>query len=400
MRNCGRRRGCDKMSGEAAAGTGPQRIEVRPYVRLSTFLERGFSDLQNTVTAKRICCLCGTCAAFCDKIAIRDIEAESGKKEPAFVEEYDTVCGLCYAFCPRTFLPQDELEQRIFGEDRKRVTGDVLGIYRSGYAVRSKRADILEESQDGGAVTSLLAYALDEKIIDCSVITSADEQWKPITKIARTYAELLEAAGTKYTLHPSVLGVRAAIEEGCEQVGFVGLPCQIQGIRKVQTAEQPYEVGIKKVKLLIGLFCMENFTDELLNFVGQRCLSGSLAGVRKFEIRGKELLISEDGETHRIPLEELKSYIGEGCLVCMDYTAELADIAVGSVGSEEGWSTVFARTVLGEQVLNGAIDAGYLEVMNLGRNGLESIKRLAKRKKESGRRRRQPPTRFGVRWYQ
>jgi hypothetical protein len=51
-------------------------------------------------------------------------------------------------------------------------------------------------------------------------------------------------------------------------------------------------------------------------------------------------------------------------------------------------------------VLNGAIDAGYLEIMTLGRNGLESIKRLAKRKKENGMRRRQPPKRFGVRWYQ
>lgn len=389
------------MSGEAATGTGPQRIELRPYVRLPTFLERGFNDLQNAVTAKRICCLCGTCAAFCEKIAIRELEADSGKKEPAFVEEYDTVCGLCYAFCPRTFLPQDELEQRIFGADRKRVADGLLGVYRSGYAVRSKRADILEKSQDGGAVTSLLAYALDARIIDCSVITAADEQWKPVTKIARTPEELREAAGTKYTLHPSVLGVRAAIEAGCEQIGFVGLPCQIQGIRKVQTAEQPYEVGIKKVKLLIGLFCMENFTDELLHFVGQRGLNGSLAGVRKFEIRGKELLISEAGkEAHRIPLEELKSFIGEGCLVCMDYTAELADIAVGSVGSEEGWSTVFARTELGEQVLNGAIDAGYLEVLDLGRNGLESIKRLAKRKKESGTRRGgQQPTQFGVRWY-
>jgi coenzyme F420 hydrogenase subunit beta len=388
------------MAGEAEVGTGPQRIERRPYVRLPTFLEHGFDDLHDAVTAKRICCLCGTCAAFCDKIAIRDVDAESGKKEPAFMEAYDTVCGLCYAFCPRTFLPQAELERRIFGEDRKRAAGDLLGLYRSGYAVRSKRAEILGEGQDGGAVTSLLAYALAEKIIDCSVITSADDQWQPITKIARTYEELIEAAGTKYTLHPSVIGVRAAIAEGCEQIGFVGLPCQIQGLRKVQTAEQPYDVGIGKVKLLIGLFCMENFTDDLLHFVGQRCFSGSLADVRKFEIRGKELLVTEkETETHRIPLDELKSFIGEGCLVCMDYTAELADIAVGSVGSEEGWSTVFARTELGEQVLKGAIEAGYLEVRNLERNGLESIKRLAKRKKESGMRRKPPTTRFGVRWY-
>ncbi len=352
----------------------------RKYVRLPTFLERGFLNLENEVTAKRICCLCGTCAAFCDKIKIN--EGEAGKKVPTFVEDYDTVCGLCYAFCPRTFLPLSDIERRLFGEEQKRLGGDVLGGYRHVYSVRSTKEDIIKKAQDGGAVTSLLAYALDEGIIDCGVITTSDDQWKPVTKVARTHAELMEGAGTKYTLYPSVTGVRGAIGEGCEKIGFVGLPCQVQGLRKVQTAEQPYDVGIEKVKLVIGLFCMENFTEALLDFVVERCASISLAGVSKFEIRGKELIVYEK-DTHRIPLDKIKSYIGEGCLVCMDYTAELADLSVGSVGSEEGWSTVFARTELGDTILKGAVDKGYLDVMRIERNGLESIRRLAKRKKEA-----------------
>jgi len=71
----------------------------------------------------------------------------------------------------------------------------------------------------------------------------------------------------------------------------------------------------------------------------------------------------------------------------MDYTAELADISVGSVGSEEGWSTVFVRTERGEEVVRGAVEKGYIEVMKMERAGLESIRKLAKRKKESGMRR-------------
>ncbi|MHC1610548.1 MAG: coenzyme F420 hydrogenase/dehydrogenase beta subunit N-terminal domain-containing protein, partial [Candidatus Methanospirareceae archaeon] len=228
------------------ADLGGVETEARRYVRLPTFLERGFGDLQNEVIAKRVCCLCGTCAAFCDKIKIE--EDGSGKKEPRFVEDYDTVCGLCYAFCPRTSLPLAEIERRIFGEVRAGEDG--IGVYRNGYAVRATRGDILERGQDGGAVTSLLAYALEEGILDCCVITTSDDQWKPMTKVARNYEDLNAGAGTKYTLHPSVTGVRAAIEDGCEKIGFVGLPCQIQGLRKVQTAEQPYDVGIEKVKLL------------------------------------------------------------------------------------------------------------------------------------------------------
>ena len=370
------------MAQEADSREVGTETEARKYVRLPTFLERGFGDLQNAVTAKRVCCLCGTCAAFCDKIRIE--KDESGKREPRFVEDYDTVCGLCYAFCPRTFLPLAEIERRIFGEERKSADGDVLGVYRKAYAVRSKKEEILKEGQDGGAVTALLAYALDEGVLDGGVITTSDDQWKPMTRVAMTYEDLQAGAGTKYTLYPGVTGVREAVEDDCEKIGFVGLPCQIQGLRKVQTAEQPYDVGVEKVKLLIGLFCMENFTEDLLKFVEKKCVKGSLEKVSKFSIKGKDLIVSEEDETLRIPLDEIKGYVGEGCLVCTDYTAELADVSVGSVGSEDGWSTVFVRTERGEEVVNAAAEKGYIELKDVGEEGLESIRKLAKSKKESG----------------
>jgi coenzyme F420 hydrogenase subunit beta len=365
------------------ANPGEARAKPQDYVRLPTFLECGFGNLTNDVTAKRICCLCGTCAAFCDKITITEDET-TGKKEPRFVEDYDTVCGLCYTFCPRTFLPLAEIEWRLFGETRAAGDdGEVLGVYRRGLSARATKVDTRNDGQDGGVVTSLLAYALDKGIIDCSVITTADEQWRPMTKLARTYEDLKAGAGTKYTLHPGMIGVRDAIEAGCEKIGFVGLPCQMQGLRKVQTAEQPYDVGVNKVKLSIGLFCMENFTEALLDFVARKCANGSLTGVSKFNIKGKELLITEE-ETFGIPLDDIESYIGEGCLVCKDYTAELADISVGSVGSEDGWSTVFARTAQGEALVKAAAENGYIELKELEEKGVGSLKKLAKRKKESG----------------
>ena len=347
--------------------------EVREYVTLPVFLEHGFSDLNREVVAKRICCLCGTCAAFCDKITIKGSE---DAEEPGFVEDYDTVCGLCYAFCPRTFLPLPEIEQRIFGVEQK----DVLGVYRGCYAVRTKKGDI--EGQDGGVVTSLLAYALASGIIDCAGITASDDQWKPVTRVAKNYDELKTGAGTKYTLSPGVVSVKEAIEDGCSAIGFVGLPCQIQGLRKVQTAEQPYEVGKEKIKLLIGLFCMENFEEDLLAFIDTNYVT--LEKVRKFDIKGKELLVYEEAEKHAIPLETIEDYVGAGCSVCMDFTAELADISVGSVGSEDGWSTVFARTENGEAIVNGAAEKGYVEVKELEEKGLDLIRRLGARKRRQG----------------
>jgi len=343
------------------------------YVRLPTFLEQGYSALKREVMDKGICSLCGTCAAFCDKIIIDT--GKSGPKMPELAEDYDTVCGLCYTFCPKTFLPLSEIERRLFGKEGE----DVLGVYRSYHAVRAKKKDI--EGQDGGAVTSLLAYALETGVIDSAVITTSDKSWKPITKVAKSYETLKEGAGTKYTLYPGVIGVKEALEDGCEKIGFVGLPCQIQGLRKVQIAEQPYEVGKEKLKLLIGLFCMENFNEDLLAFVNRKV---PLEKVQKVDIKGKDFLVYDEvGNVHAIPLTEIKDYIGEGCSVCMDYTAELADISVGSVGTEDGWSTVFVRSERGEAVVKGAVENGYVEVAEIEAKGLELIRRLGKRKKSN-----------------
>jgi coenzyme F420 hydrogenase subunit beta len=106
--------------------------------------------------------------------------------------------------------------------------------------------------------------------------------------------------------------------------------------------------------------------------------------VSKFSIKGKDLIVSEEDEPLRIPLDEIKSYVGEGCLVCTDYTAELADVSVGSVGSEDGWSTVFVRTEMGEELVNAAAEKGYVEVKDIEEKGLESIRKLARSKQESG----------------
>ncbi len=366
-----------------ARETNPTELETKEqkYVRLPTFLEHGFSALKRDVVDKRICSLCGTCAAFCDKIRISEKELK-----PELVEEYDTICGLCYAFCPRTFLPLAEIERKIFGneEARKKAEGDVLGIYRGCYAVKSKKEDI--KGQDGGAVTSLLAYALEAGIVDCAVTTASDDQWRPLPKVAKSYEDLKQSAGTKYTIYPGVVGIKEAMEAGCENIGFVGLPCQIQGLRKVQTSEQPYEVGKERIKLLIGLFCMDNFKEELLDFVRDK-LSLDLERVRKFDIKGKEFLVyDEEGKIYAIALDEIKRYESEGCSVCMDYTAELADISVGSVGSEAGWSTVFAHTEKGEEIVEGAVEKGYIKAKEIEEKGMGLVRRLGESKRKRGER--------------
>ena len=105
-----------------------------------------------------------------------------------------------------------------------------------------------------------------------------------------------------------------------------------------------------------------------------------LEAVKKLDIKGKELRVyDKEGTLHIVPFDDIEAYGNAGCFVCQDYTAELADISVGSVGSEPGWSTVLTRTDKAEDLLTGARAQGYIEVVE--NVDLKEIERLTKFKK-------------------
>jgi coenzyme F420 hydrogenase subunit beta len=331
-----------------------------------TYLEYGFGELEHDVLKDELCCFCGTCVAFCPKIEQKDDRPE--------LIAYDPLCGLCYAYCPRSFLDVPFIEKKIFGRER---SDEPLGIYKKAVSAKASNADITEVAQDGGVVTALLAQALESGLIDCAVCTGRDDDWRPVPRIATSVQEIIDCAGTKYTISPSVVGVQMAIDEGYEKIGFVGTPCQIQALRKIQLLDEPYEFGQEKIALLVGLFCMENFNYErLMNGLIEGSFGLKPQDVRKFEIqKGMLRAVTKDG-TSEVPLAETDEYVWKGCGPCFDFTAELADISVGSVGSRAGWSTALIRTELGERVYNDALKAGAFEETEVSERGLALVEKL------------------------
>ena len=160
----------------------------------------------------------------------------------------------------------------------------------------------------------------------------------------------------------------------------VGLPCQIEAIRKIEILKDRLNASwIDEIGFTIGLFCRENwmFTcfKALLEDFGE-----SPENFKKFDIKKGKLLCYKDDDVLEIPLKYGKPYVRIGCRICLDFSAELADISVGSVGSEMGWSTVIIRTKKGKEIFDGAVEAGYLEV---GEVNLKPVKKLCKDKRES-----------------
>lgn len=285
----------------------------------------------------------------------------------------------------------------------------VLGNYKTVVSARTTDKEILKGAQDGGIITALFAYALDEGIIDGAIVAAPSrsrpwrghwDPWRSEPTIVTTREQLLTSRKTGYNICPMVTPVKDAIRMyGLDRVGVVGVPCQIQGFRKAQL----YPIAMRdvpdKLALVLGIFCMEVFPYQSIVQMVEDHLGKKIDSVKKMEVgKGKFTVRTERGETASIPLKETHKYEQPGCHVCLDYVANLADISSGSVGSPDGWSTVFVRSKKGEEVWNKALAAGVFETkpMDQVKPGLDVVKKLATEKITKNRKTLDERATFGV----
>lgn len=334
-----------------------------------------FSNLIIDVVKQGRCTLCGACAATCPPrvIGINNSPKMTGKC---------IFCGICYNQCPRLEASPELLEFFVFG--RNRTEEETLGIHKDALIARSKVKEVLRVAQDGGIVSSLLIYMIEAGVADAAVVTIADAHWNSLPYVASSRKEILEAAGTKYTPSPNLIGLADAIQKmGKRHVALVGTPCQVEAARKMQY--YPQQSGLSdEISFTFGLFCMESFyPDKLIDEYLAEKAGVDIDDIGKFMIsRGRFIIKSkEDAELVNVPLKEVKSLARNACHICKDFSAELSDVSVGSVGAPEGWSSVLIRSDVGQRVFKEACEKGYIEFKPIKR--IKSITKLASSKKNS-----------------
>ncbi|MCS3901860.1 coenzyme F420 hydrogenase subunit beta [Methanococcus voltae] len=263
---------------------------------------------------------------------------------------------------------------------------DPFGNYKTVISARATDKEILKKAQDGGIVSAAYIHGLESKLLDGVIVANTEDGFNAAPKIATTPEEVLNAAGTKYTVSPNISVLKDAVREyALEKVGIVGTPCQVQAIRKLMKYPMGFRHTDSKIALVMGIFCMENFSYE-----GMKAIVEEYAGIRMNDVlktdigKGKFWVYSKYGDVQSVKLKDTHMYEQKSCHICTDYTAELADISTGSVGSPDGWSTVFVRTAKGEAYLNNMVEAGVLEVKNMDdvKPGLDILEKLALQKKE------------------
>ncbi|RLI05872.1 coenzyme F420 hydrogenase subunit beta [Candidatus Bathyarchaeota archaeon] len=341
-----------------------------------------FGTLLTDVIRKDTCSGCGACVSVCPPLVIVMKNVPGKDEQPTLVGKC-ILCEYCYNQCPWTEPQPSDVD--VFGRPRR--ADEELGVMLACYSARTTKEEIRKVAADGGVVTSLLAYMLQTGIADCAVVSgfSEKEPWKPVPKVVFTLEELLQYAGTRYTVSPTLLGLSSAVEEYNKcKVAVVGTPCQVKAVRKMQTNPRGALKLGSKVALTIGLFCMESFYYEGL-FKEYLQKKIDLTKNLRFAIKKGKFMVDSDGQkVVDVPLDEVKSYVRGSCHNCVDFTAELADISVGGVGSPDGWSTVIIRTEKAKSIFEDAVEAGFIEYKPIEqvKPGLTLVKKLSKMKKE------------------
>ena len=323
----------------------------------------------NSIVDSDLCAKCGTCTAICPN----NILSFEGK--PEITEEcLRNGHGMCYEVCPRVSSGKYQIKIREnFKENYYYGKGDLKG-------------------QDGGAVTAFLKHLIEINKIDGAIVVG-DEHWKPVSLIVQDAEDLQKTTKSKYSIS-TLEALKTAGEMGIEKVAVVALPCQINGLRKLQyfpyLAKHEEELGktgkppkLPKIEYLIGLFCTEKFDYGNLKQI-LRDNKIKIEEIQKFDVKKGKLIVHVNEEEKKIDLKQIK--LCSGCNMCRDFDAELADVSIGSVGSPKGYSTIIIRTEKGEeikQILDLQKDVDTEAVENLRSYKLKRFQNEVKRRKEN-----------------
>ena len=324
---------------------------------LNDFKEHYFEPV-SIVFESGVCCHCGWCSSICPVNAII-VNADILK-----IEDNKCIkCGLCFSICPRSFSI-DQAYKSIKKLDKSLIWSDKIGAYINTYTSSTNIDGIKKVRQDGGIVTSLLEYLLSNKLVDAIVaVTHSKDIWKPEPIIVNNLKDLYKTGGTKYA-NASTLNIIEKTKK-YEKIAIVGVPCMMNAIEKgnLFPSGLPF---FKNIKYKIGLFCMESFPYEgVVNLINEQ-FKKNIHEIIKMNIGGGKFIIHlKSGEILDVPLTNVKSYARHNCHFCEDLTSDYSDISVGSIGSQDDWSSVITRSMETDKIYLDAVKAGLIESHSL-----------------------------------
>ena len=335
------------------------------YAWRSEYNRGGFKAvdfLMREVVDNGKCVGCAACVTICP-VDVFDYQQEKPVDARGDACVY---CELCVDVCP-VLRPTDlDLPAQLGLKEPVKDQG--FGPYDYALFARAKRASVAQGGQDGGVASTLLIHALETAEIQGAVLGSEDPDNPQMggAKLATTSDEILQCARSRYTYQPNTLVLVEAMKRDIKPLAVVGVPCQVNGVRQQQYSSIRLDVAKwyqENIKLVIGLFCSESFTEEGMDALSEE-LNVPKRDIVNVNIKGKVDIKLRDGRVEVKSLKDFRKFARPACLYCLDYAADNADIGLGGIGLD-GWTYTVIRTEAGHKAFQSALEADRLETRPL-----------------------------------
>ncbi len=326
-----------------------------------------WKELYEEVINAGLCTGCAGCVVTCPHDVI-GYEHEEGKYIPFHLEEElgldncihgEKGCTTCTRACPRFRTWESAANKHLFGRERR--DDELSGIWEQLLLTRAVDTEAHEKGQDGGFVSAMLIWLLDNGYIDGALVSGVedDDRWKAKPAVVRNREEVLATAGSRYTYCANPLALRDAKELGLNRLALVGMGCQtssppVMWDRKAGKVSKPFQ-------FTIGLLCSKTFDDAIFAELFEAKYGLKKQDMVKMNIKGAFQIWMNDGSYHEIDLKECHQWTRKGCKTCPDFAAEHADISTGGIGKDNDWTLTIVRTKFGVDVIERMIKDGVIE---------------------------------------
>ena len=343
--------------------------------------KRDFALLKAEIIDTGLCTRCGGCVGVCPEQAL-EFDDILGDCLPQLIGDCND-CGLCHTACSGGEVLFPQLNEQVFGQQPANM---LLGQFKNLFVGHASEGGVRSQGASGGVVTAVLCYLLAKGEVDGAIVLGMDEAepWKSQVRIARTPAEVQAAAQSKYSLSP-VNTILRELENLSGRFAYVGLPCQVHSLRKLQAVGHP---AACKITHVIGSYCgtilqfdavrsflRNNGVDDIEQVADLQYRAGEWPGQMQITLKSGEVIaLKKFYANYLIPF-----FMVDRCKLCTDLANEFADIACGDAWApvyEErglGWSLVMGRTDKGAGLLEAMADEGKLSLQPLAEENAVSM---------------------------
>ena len=343
-------------------------LEEQLEATASTRWTAQWKELKAEVIDTNLCTGCAGCVISCPHDVI-GYDHEQGGYRPFHLEEElgpdncihgEKGCTSCTRACPRFRLWEAQADDHLFA--RTRTEDEPAGIYQDILLTRATDETVHRNGQDGGLVSAILIWAMENDYIDASLVSYLEGEqgsWKPRPGVAATKEEVLAAAGSRYTYSANTLAIDEALEAGHTRLALVGMSCQ-SSVPPVMWSRKIGKIS-KPILFNLGLLCSKTFDDAIFEELFGAKYGIERSDIVKMNIKGVFQLWLADGTYREINLKECHAWTREGCNHCPDFAAEHADISCGGIGENADWTLTIVRTDLGREIISRMIADGTIE---------------------------------------